>query len=268
MDWLAITLTLKLALVSTLILLLLGTPLAWWLARRQGWWVSIVNTLVTLPVVLPPTVIGFYLLLLLSPQGSLANVAQLFGLTTFAFSFTGLVIGSVIYSLPFVVQPLVNGFAAIPHNLFEVAATLGATPLQRFTRIALPLAKPGFVVAFVLGFAHTLGEFGVVLMIGGNIPGETRVVSIAIYEQVESLQWGAAHQMSLLMLLFAFVVILITHRLQKYSALGLSLPVRSSKAELSKSKHRKSQPSKADYWRDAEAEKNRPVTSGSERDND
>jgi ABC-type molybdate transport system, permease component len=197
----------------------------------------------------------FYLLLLLSPQGSLANVAQLFGLTTFAFSFTGLVIGSVIYSLPFVVQPLVNGFAAIPHNLFEVAATLGATPLQRFTRIALPLAKPGFVVAFVLGFAHTLGEFGVVLMIGGNIPGETRVVSIAIYEQVESLQWGAAHQMSLLMLLFAFVVILITHRLQKYSALGLSLPVRSSKAELSKSKHRKSQPSKADYWRDAEAEK-------------
>ena len=212
-----IWLTLKLALVSTLVLLVLGIPFAWWLAQRRGWLIDTLNTLVALPLVLPPTVIGFYLLLVMSPESPLGSwLDNTFGLIL-PFSFTGLVIGSVIYSLPFVIQPVRNAFVAIGPEPLETAATLRANPVDAFFTVALPLARPGILTAAVLGFAHTLGEFGVVLLIGGNIPGETRVVSIAIYDQVETLEWANAHWLSGMMLLISFLLLLVMQRLQRRS---------------------------------------------------
>ena len=212
-----IWLTLKLALVSTLVLLVLGIPFAWWLAQRRGWFIDTLNTLVALPLVLPPTVIGFYLLLVMSPESPLGSwLDNTFGLIL-PFSFTGLVIGSVIYSLPFVIQPVRNAFAAIGPEPLETAATLRANPFDAFFTVALPLARPGILTAAVLGFAHTLGEFGVVLLIGGNIPGETRVVSIAIYDQVETLEWANAHWLSGIMLVISFLLLLVMQRLQRRS---------------------------------------------------
>ncbi|MEO9789491.1 MAG: molybdate ABC transporter permease subunit [Aurantimonas coralicida] len=202
--WTPILLTIQLAAATTVILLFLGTPLAWWLARSTARWKEIVGTLVALPLVLPPTVLGFYLLIALGPEG----LGGLLGLRTLAFSFEGLVIGSVIYSMPFVVQPIRNAFEAIGDRPLEVAATLRASPLDRFRTIALPLALPGFLTGAVLGFAHTVGEFGVVLMIGGSIPGETKVLSVAIYDYVETLRWAEAHILAGGMLVFSFLVIL------------------------------------------------------------
>ncbi len=210
-----IVLTLKLASLTTLILLVLGTPLAWWLARSQAWWKEGIGAVVALPLVLPPTVLGFYLLIALGPNSPLGQFAtSLFG-HALPFSFAGLVVGSVIYSLPFVVQPVRNAFEAIGDKPLEAAATLRASPLDTFFSVALPLARPGLLTGAVLGFAHTVGEFGVVLMIGGNIPGETKVLSIAIYDYVESLEWTQAHILSGGMLVFSFLVILIMMVLEK-----------------------------------------------------
>ena len=204
----AITLTLKLAGLTTLILLLLGTPLAWWLARTRSPLKSAVSALVALPIVLPPTVIGFYLLVALGPNGPLGQLTQSLGLGTLPFTFAGLVVGSVFYSLPFVVQPIQNAFEAIGERPLEVAATLRASPLDTFFSVVLPLAKPGYLTATVMGFAHTVGEFGVVLMIGGNIPHQTRVVSVQIYDHVEALEYPQAHWLSGGMLVFSFLVLL------------------------------------------------------------
>ena len=201
-------LTARLAGVTTLLLLLLATPLAWWLARSRAWWKEVVAAVVALPIVLPPTVLGFYLLIALGPHSPLMAPLQVFGVRTLAFSFEGLVIGSVIYSLPFAVQPIRNAFQAMGERPLEVAATLRASPLDAFLSVALPLARPGFMTAAILVFAHTIGEFGVVLMLGGGIPGETEVLSIQIYKLVEALEWDKAHQLSALLLAFAFAVLL------------------------------------------------------------
>ena len=206
--WGAITLTVKLAGLTTLILLLLGTPLAWWLARTRSPLKPAVSALVALPIVLPPTVIGFYLLVALGPNGPIGQLTKSIGLGTLPFTFAGLVVGSVFYSLPFVVQPIQNAFEAIGERPLEVAATLRASPLDTFFSVALPLAKPGYLTATVMGFAHTVGEFGVVLMIGGNIPNQTRVVSVEIYDHVEALEYAQAHWLSGGMLLFSFLVLL------------------------------------------------------------
>jgi molybdate transport system permease protein len=206
MDLTPFWLSLRLALVTTVILLLAGTPLAWWLARTRSRTRPLVEALVALPLVLPPTVLGFYLLLLLGPRGPLAPVLAALDLRL-VFSFAGLVAGSVLFSAPFVVNPLKNAFEAIPRGQVEIAATLGAAPLDRFLSVVLPLAASGFVTAAVMGFAHTLGEFGVVLMIGGNIPGETQVLSIAIYDRVEQLDYRAAHLYSLGLVAFSLVVL-------------------------------------------------------------
>ncbi|MCG8023505.1 MAG: molybdate ABC transporter permease subunit [Candidatus Thiodiazotropha endolucinida] len=214
-DWQPVWLTLKLATTTTLVLLLLGTPLAWWLARSRAWCKEIIGTLVALPLVLPPTVLGFYLLLMLGPSGPIGEFTQALGLGTLPFTFAGLVVGSVIYSLPFVVQPIRNAFEAMGERPLEVAATLRASPLRRFFGIALPLARPGLLTGSVLGFAHTVGEFGVVLMIGGNIPGETKVLSVAIYDHVESLEWTQAHWLAGGMLLFSFLVVYSMYLLEK-----------------------------------------------------
>jgi molybdate transport system permease protein len=214
-DWQPVWLTLKLAGVSTLALLLLGTPLAWWLARSRSVWRELVGSVVALPLVLPPTVLGFYLLLLLGPAGPVGQLTQSLGLGTLPFTFSGLVVGSVIYSMPFVVQPIRNAFEAVGDRPLEVAATLRASPLDRFLSVAVPLARPGFLTGAVLGFAHTVGEFGVVLMIGGNIPGETKVLSVAIYDHVESLEWAQAHWLAGGMLLFSFGVIFAMYQLEK-----------------------------------------------------
>jgi len=214
-DLTALLITLELALVSTLILLLIGAPLAWWLARSRWRYRFVAEAVVALPLVLPPTVLGFYLLLLLGPQGPVGTALEAFGGRPLAFTFTGLVIGSVIYSLPFVVQPLQNAFDAVGRRPMEVAATLRASPLDRFFAVAVPLARPGFLTASVLGFAHTLGEFGVVLMIGGNIPGETRVASIAVYDHVESLDYGQAHWMAATLLLISFLLLLAVYGLNR-----------------------------------------------------
>ncbi len=207
-DWSAVWVTFKLASLTTLILLLVGTPIAWWLARTRSAWRGVVGALVALPLVLPPTVIGFYLLIAMGPHGVIGRFTQWLGLGLLPFTFPGLVIGSVIYSLPFVVQPLRDAFEAIGERPLEVAATLRATPWDSFLTIVLPLARPGYVTASILGFAHTLGEFGVVLMIGGSIPGKTRVVSVAIYDHVEALEYTQGHVLALGMLAFSFLVLL------------------------------------------------------------
>ncbi|WP_236715575.1 molybdate ABC transporter permease subunit [Pseudomonas sp. BMS12] len=210
-DFGAIWLTLQLATLTTLLLLLFGTPLAWWLARTQSRLKGPISALVALPLVLPPTVIGFYLLVALGPHGPIGQLTQSLGLGTLAFSFAGLVVGSLFYSLPFVVQPIQNAFEAIGTRPLEVAATLRASPLDCFFTVVVPLARPGFFTAAVLGFAHTLGEFGVVLMIGGNIPEQTRVVSIQIFNHVEAMEYAQAHWLAGGMLLFSFAILLALH---------------------------------------------------------
>ena len=206
-DLIAFMVTLKLAVISTLVLLAVGTPLAWWLAHSRFKYKAIIEAVIALPLVLPPTVLGFYLLVSMGPNGPIGEAVQWLGGQPLAFTFTGLIIGSVIYSMPFVVQPLQNAFSAVGTRPMEVAATLGARPLDRFFTVAVPLARSGFITAAVLGFAHTLGEFGVVLMIGGNIPGETQVLSIAIYDHVEALEYTQAHWLSGGLLLLSFLML-------------------------------------------------------------
>jgi len=206
--WPPVLLTLELAAITTLLLLVIATPLAWWLARSRAWWKEVIAAVVSLPMVLPPTVLGFYLLIALGPDGPGGAIASLWGARTLAFTFTGLVIGSIFASMPFVVQPIRNAFAAIGDRPLEVAATLRASPTRAFWTVALPLASPGLLTGAVLGFAHTVGEFGVILMIGGNIPGRTRVMSTAIFDYVETMQWREANILAGGMVVFAFAVIL------------------------------------------------------------
>ena len=210
-DLTAILLTVRLALVTTVLLLLIATPIAWWLARGRSNLRTVIGAIVTLPLVLPPAVIGFYLLVLLGPEGPLGQLTQQLGLGLLPFTFSGLVVASVIYSMPFVVQPIQQAFAAMGERPMEAAATLRASPLNAFLTVALPLARPGFITAAVLGFAHTVGEFGVVLMIGGNIPGKTQVLSMAIYNHVEALEYQSAHWLAGGMLCFSFVVLLLLY---------------------------------------------------------
>ncbi|AEY01237.1 molybdenum ABC transporter permease (ModB) [Oceanimonas sp. GK1] len=214
-DITALGLTLRLAGVTVLVLLAVGTPLAWWLSQTQSRCKTMVEAVVALPLVLPPTVLGFYLLLALGPHGVIGGLSRALGGESLAFTFTGLVIGSAFYSLPFVVQPLQGAFEAMGRRPLEVAATLGASPLNRFVTVAVPLARRGFLTAIVLGFAHTLGEFGVVLMLGGNIPGATQVISIAIYDHVEMLQYGQAHMLSALLLVLSFSILLAVYLLNR-----------------------------------------------------
>jgi molybdate transport system permease protein len=213
--WQPVRLTLELATVTTVLLLVFGTPVAWWLARSKARWKEAVATLVAMPLVLPPTVLGFYLLIALGPDGPGGWVAGLYGSRSLAFTFEGLVIGSVLYSMPFVVQPIRNAFEAIGSRPLEVAATLRAGPWDTFWSVAVPLARPGFMTGAVLGFAHTVGEFGVILMIGGSIPGETKVLSIAIYNHVETQRWTEAHLLAGGMLAFSFAVVLTMLLLEK-----------------------------------------------------
>ena len=213
--WQPVRLTIELAAITTIILLVVGTPIAWWLARSNAWWKEAVAALVAMPLVLPPTVLGFYLLVMLGPHGPGGLIAGLWGGRTLAFTFEGLVIGSVFYSMPFVVQPIRNAFAAIGDRPLEVAATLRASPTRAFWTVAVPLARPGFLTGAVLGFAHTVGEFGVVLMIGGNIPGQTKVLSVAIYDYVETSQWREANILAAGMVVFAFAVILSMTLIEK-----------------------------------------------------
>jgi len=210
-DITALFITFKLAGVSTLILLLLGTPLAWWLSQTRWKLKTILEAIIALPLVLPPTVLGFYLLITLGPNGPVGAMLESLGGASIAFTFTGLVVGSVIYSMPFVVQPLQNAFSGIGRRPMEVAATLRASPLDRFFSVAVPLARSGFITAAVLGFAHTVGEFGVVLMIGGNIPGETQVLSITIYDHVEALEYGQAHWLAGGLLLLSFLMLMMVY---------------------------------------------------------
>jgi molybdate transport system permease protein len=212
-DLAAIVLTLKLATVTTVLLLFIGTPIAWWLARTRSAWKGAVGAVVALPIVLPPTVIGFYLLVAMGPNGPVGQLTQSLGLGVLPFTFAGLVVASVFYSLPFVVQPIQNAFEAIGERPLEAAATLRASPFDTFFSIVLPLAKPGYLTASVLGFAHTVGEFGVVLMIGGNIPDKTRVVSVQIYDHVEALEYAQAHWLAAGMVVFSFVVLLLLYTL-------------------------------------------------------
>jgi molybdate transport system permease protein len=207
LDLQAVWLTLKLASATTLLLLFIATSLAWWLANSRKWYKGIVSALVALPLVLPPTVLGFYLLLVMGPHGVVGEITEALNLGRLPFTFTGLVIGSVLFSMPFAVQPIQNAFEAIGSRPLEVAATLRAGPWDRFLSIALPLARPGFLVAIILAFSHTVGEFGVVLMLGGNIPGETRVLSVAIYNHVEAMEFTAAHLLASGMVLFSFIAL-------------------------------------------------------------
>jgi len=212
-DLAAVWLTLKLAAVTTTLLLVIGTPLAWWLARTPSWWKGPVGAVVALPIVLPPTVIGFYLLVAMGPNGPVGQFTQALGLGLLPFTFAGLVVASVFYSLPFVVQPLQNAFEAIGERPLEAAATLRASPLDAFFSVVVPLARPGYLTASVLGFAHTVGEFGVVLMIGGNIPDQTRVVSVQIYDHVEAMEYAQAHGLAAGMVVFSFLVLLALYTL-------------------------------------------------------
>ena len=208
----AIYLTFALASITTAILLIVGTPLAWWLSRHRGNFPALLEAVVAMPLILPPTVLGFYLLLMFAPDTGLGQMWQQLTGTQLAFSFSALVIGSVIYSLPFVVQPLQSAFQRVPNGLLEAAATLGARPLDQFRSVVLPLTRRSFVTAASLGFAHTVGEFGVVLMIGGNIPGETQVLSIALYDYVESLQFAEAHRLAAALVLFSLVLLFFLYR--------------------------------------------------------
>jgi molybdate transport system permease protein len=216
--WQSVLLTIELASITTVILLVIATPLAWWLARSKAWWTEAISTLVALPLVLPPTVLGFYLLVSLGPNGPGGWIASLWGGRTLAFTFEGMVSGSVLYSLPFVVQPIRNAFAAIGHRPLEVAATLRASPRRAFWTVAVPQARPGFLTGAVLGFAHTVGEFGLVLMIGGNIPGRTKVLSVAIFDYVEASRWREASVLAGGMVIFAFAVILTMMLIERRSA--------------------------------------------------
>jgi molybdate transport system permease protein len=207
-DWQAIWLTVRLAGIVTLILLLVGTPIAWWLARSTAWWKAPIGAVVALPLVLPPSVLGFYLLLAMGPNGPLGQLTHALGIGSLPFTFWGLVLASVFYSLPFMVQPLQTAFEAIGQRPLEVAATLRASPLDAFFTVAVPLALPGFLTATILTFAHTVGEFGVVLMIGGNLPGVTRVASVQIYDHVEAMEYVQAHRLAAVMLIFSFLVLL------------------------------------------------------------
>jgi molybdate transport system permease protein len=214
-DLLAIWLTTKLAAVTTIILLVIGVPLAWWLARSRSWLRHPANAIIALPIALPPTVLGFYLLVFLGPQGAGGAFTHSLGLGTLPFTFTGLVIGSVIYSLPFVVQPIQNAFATMGERPLEVAATLRASPWDSFRSVALPIARPALLTAAALGFAHTVGEFGVVLMVGGAIPGQTKVLSIALYDHVETMDYANAHALALIMVVFAFLMLLPLYLLNR-----------------------------------------------------
>ena len=215
--WQAIGLTLKLAALTTIILLLVATPIAWWLSQTRSKWRASISAMVTLPLVLPPTVLGFYLLVLLGPQGWVGMLTQSLGLGLMSFSFSGILLGSIVFSLPFAVQPIQYAFEAIGRRPLEVAATLRATPLDAFFTVALPLAKPGLLTATVLTFAHTVGEFGVVLMIGGNIPGQTRVVSTQIFGHVEAMEYTQAHWLAAGMVIFSFAVLLCLSLLKRRS---------------------------------------------------
>jgi molybdate transport system permease protein len=214
-DLAAVWLTCKLATITTLLLLLIGTPIAWWLARTRSWWKGPVGAVVALPIVLPPTVLGFYLLVAMGPQGVVGQFTEWAGIGLLPFTFPGLVVASVFYSMPFVVQPIQNAFEAIGEGPLEAAATLRAAPLDAFFSVAVPLAKPGFITASILGFAHTVGEFGVVLMIGGNIPDKTRVVSVLIYDHVEALEYAQAHWLAGGMVAFSFLVLLVLYTLTR-----------------------------------------------------
>ncbi len=207
-DLAAIWLTLRLATLTTVLLLLIGTPVAWWLARTRSWVKGPISALVALPIVLPPSVLGFYLLVAMGPNGPIGHLTQAMGLGVLPFTFWGLVAGSTFYSMPFVVQPIQNAFESIGERPLEVAATLRASPRDTFFSVVLPLSKPGFLTATILGFAHTVGEFGVVLMIGGNIPGVTRVVSVQIYDHVDALEYTEAHWLAAIMVVFSFLVLL------------------------------------------------------------
>lgn len=209
----ALALTLRLAATTTVVLLLAGTPLAWWLARTRSWLKGPVGALVALPLVLPPVVLGFYLLVLMGPNGPVGQLTQSLGWGLLPFSFAGLVVGSVLYSMPFVVQPLQNAFEALGERPLEAAATLRASPLDTFCSVVLPLARPAYLTAAVMGFAHTVGEFGIVLMMGGNIPGKTRVMSVQIYDHVEALEYSQAHWLAGGLLVFSFLVLLALYTL-------------------------------------------------------
>ncbi len=206
-DFQALWITVKLASIVTVILLAIGTPVAWWLARTNSILKGPISSVVSLPLVLPPSVLGFYLLIAMGPTGVVGSITESLGIGLLPFTFAGLVVASVVYSLPFMIQPLQNAFEAINENTLEAAATLRATPIDRFFSVVVPLSKPGFITASVLTFAHTVGEFGVILMIGGNIPNQTRVASVQIYDHVESLQFGQAHALSAIMLVFSFLVL-------------------------------------------------------------
>jgi molybdate transport system permease protein len=215
-DLAAIRLTLELASLTTVLLLLIGTPIAWWLARTRSWLKGPIGAVVALPLVLPPTVLGFYLLVAMGPHGAVGQLTQALGLGVLPFTFAGLVVGSVFYSMPFVVQPLQNAFEAIGERPLEVAATLRAGPWDTFFSVVLPLARPGFITAAILGFAHTVGEFGVVLMIGGNIPGKTRTVSVQIFDQVEAMEYAQAHWLAGGMVAFSFIVLLVLYSSRRF----------------------------------------------------
>jgi molybdate transport system permease protein len=210
-DLQAIGLTLKVATLTTVILLVLGTPLAWWLARTRSWLKTPLSAIVSMPLVLPPSVLGFYLLVLMGPQGQVGEWTQALGLGLLPFTFSGLVVASSLYSLPFMVQPVQNAMEALGERPLEVAASLRASPIDTFFSVVLPLCKPGLITGAIMSFAHTVGEFGVVLMVGGNIPGETRMVSVLIYDHVEALEYGDAHRLAAVMLGFSFVVLLALH---------------------------------------------------------
>ncbi|TQV73172.1 molybdate ABC transporter permease subunit [Aliikangiella marina] len=227
-DLVTIWLTVKIAFTTTVLLMVFGTPLAWWLARTSSWLRGPINAIVAMPLILPPSVLGFYLLVAMGPNGPIGELTQWLGIGTLAFTFWGLVIASMLYSLPFVVQPIQNAIEAIGDKPLEVAATLGASKLDTFVSVVMPQAKRGFITASILGFAHTVGEFGVVLMVGGNIPGETKVVSVQIYDHVESLNYLQAHWLSGIMLIFSFVVLAIVYSTNR-SSLSQSKPLAKSK---------------------------------------
>jgi molybdate transport system permease protein len=214
-DIISLKLTIEIASLSTLFILLLGTPLAWWLVNTRSRWKQLINALIALPLVLPPTVLGFYLLLIMGPSGWIGRLTQLLGWGLLPFSFSGLIMASMLYSLPFVVQPLQTAFTAIGQLPLEAAATLGANPLDRFFTIVIPLAKSGFLTAGILGFTHTIGEFGVVLMVGGNIPNQTQVVSVQIYNHVEALEYTEAHQLASVLLLFSLFALILLYTIIK-----------------------------------------------------